>query len=181
MDIAALILAAIALLVAFSAKAAAGGAGRTLDEGNRDLKDRLDELEQELKSDANVTRQLLAQISDGASPTREMIMEGQLWADVSPEDGKQMVEGADPRIIDVRTPQETAEGIIPGAILIPIEQIESRHAEIPNDGRTTLIYCAAGGRSAAACGFLIDKGYSNLHNLEGGMSAWPGEVGKPGA
>jgi rhodanese-related sulfurtransferase len=44
-----------------------------------------------------------------------------------------------------------------------------------------LIYCAGGGRSAAACEFLASKGYTNLHNLEGGFGAWQGPRARPSA
>jgi hydroxyacylglutathione hydrolase len=72
-----------------------------------------------------------------------------------------------------------AAGIIPGAILIPIDEIETRMKEIPRDGRTTLVYCASGGRSAAACEFLSRAGWGELMNLEGGFSAWNGPKATP--
>ena len=65
------------------------------------------------------------------------------------------------------------------ALLLPIEQIEERWPEIPKDGRTTLIYCAVGERSAAACEILSLQGYTNLHNLDGGIMSWSGPVERP--
>jgi rhodanese-related sulfurtransferase len=90
-----------------------------------------------------------------------------------------MVAAGDARVVDVRTAQETARGIVPGALLIPVQLLEERWKEIPKDGRKTLVYCAGGERSAAACEFLSHKGYENLYNLVGGFLAWSGPTAKP--
>jgi len=83
------------------------------------------------------------------------------------------------RVVDVRTPQETAAGMIPGALRIPVDEIEQRMKELPRDGRRTLVYCAGGSRSAAACEFLSRQGYEELYNLEGGFQSWSGPRAKP--
>ena len=64
-------------------------------------------------------------------------------------------------------------GHVPGALWIPVDQIETRAREVPRDGRV-LVVCAAGGRSASACDFLSSRGWTNLTNVLGGMSAYPG-------
>ena len=51
--------------------------------------------------------------------------------------------------------------------------------EIPRDGKPTLLYCAAGGRSAAACELLSSLGYVGLINLQGGFSSWSGPTERP--
>src|SRR5439155_1724028 len=109
-----------------------------------------------------------------------VVLEGRLWRAASPDEAKQMVAAGNLRILDVRTPRETAGGIIPGAILIPVQELEARWKEIPRDGRTTLVYCAGGERSAAACEMLSAKGYENLFNLSGGMLSWGGPTARPG-
>ena len=58
-------------------------------------------------------------------------------------------------------------------------EIEERKRELPTDGRAMLVYCAAGGRSAAVCDHLSKEGFDNLHNLTGGFGAWPGAKGQP--
>jgi len=60
-----------------------------------------------------------------------------------------------------------------------MDEIEERKRELPTDGRAMLVYCAAGGRSAAVCDHLSKEGFENLHNLTGGFGAWPGAKDRP--
>ena len=73
--------------------------------------------------------------------------------------------------VDVRTPSEQARGIIPGALCLPLDQIERRSAEIPVD-RPMLIYCASGMRSRLAASILCRQGRKDIANLSGGIGAW---------
>ena len=74
-------------------------------------------------------------------------------------------------LIDVRTEAEVAQGVINGAIHIPLHLLPLRAAEIPQD-IPVVIYCRSGARSAQACAFMASKGYENMHNLAGGDTAW---------
>ncbi len=78
------------------------------------------------------------------------------------------------KVLDVREPSEFATGVIPGAILIPLAQVEKRVAEL--DGfkdQPMYVICGSGGRSAQAIKVLASKyGFTQLHNVKGGMSAW---------
>ena len=80
-------------------------------------------------------------------------------------------------LIDVRTEGEVARGVIGGAIHIPLHLLPLRADEIPQD-KPVVIYCNSGARSAQACAFMNAKGFSNMHNLAGGMMAWA-RSGKP--
>ena len=75
------------------------------------------------------------------------------------------------RLIDVRTEAEVAQGVIDGAIHIPLHLLPLRAADIPQDA-PVVIYCRSGARSAQACAFMASKGYDNMHNLSGGIMAW---------
>lgn len=75
-------------------------------------------------------------------------------------------------LIDVRTPAEVAEGMAPGAINIPLQEIEQRLSEFPKD-KDLLIYCRSGKRSMAASNFLIENGYDKVFNVVGGFLAFP--------
>ena len=75
-------------------------------------------------------------------------------------------------LIDVRTPAEVAEGMAPGAINIPLQEIQQRLAEFPKD-KDLLIYCRSGKRSMAASNFLIENGYEKVFNVVGGFLAFP--------
>ena len=74
-------------------------------------------------------------------------------------------------LIDVRTADEVAHGVIDGAIHIPLHLLPLRAADIPQD-KPVVIYCRSGARSAQACSFMASRGYSNMHNLSGGIMAW---------
>ncbi|MFG3612080.1 rhodanese-like domain-containing protein [Rummeliibacillus stabekisii] len=80
----------------------------------------------------------------------------------------------DLHIVDVRENEEVANGIIPGAIHIPLGQIPERMEEL-NKETSYIFVCHAGGRSFSACSYLEGLGY-DVTNLEGGMSAWEGEL-----
>jgi adenylyltransferase/sulfurtransferase len=79
--------------------------------------------------------------------------------------------GDQPFILDVRQPEEEAEGTIPGALLIPLATLPDRLSELPQD-REILVHCKAGGRSARAVKFLHESGFPKAVNVEGGINAW---------
>lgn len=77
--------------------------------------------------------------------------------------------------LDVRQPNEYETGHIPGAKLIPLPDITSRFGEI-NSNKSTVVYCAVGGRSRIATQMMAAKGFSDVYNLSGGFKAWKGEA-----
>lgn len=79
--------------------------------------------------------------------------------------------GDDLFIIDVRQPEEEAEGTIPGALLIPLATLPGRIGDLPTE-REILVHCKAGGRSAKAVHYLQEAGFENVINVEGGINAW---------
>jgi len=74
-------------------------------------------------------------------------------------------------MLDVRTPEEFAEGHIAGARLIPVQELEKRLAEVPKD-RQVYVYCRSGARSARASRMLFRAGFTNIENVTGGIQAW---------
>lgn len=79
--------------------------------------------------------------------------------------------GADITLIDVRQPHETANGTIPGALLIPLDQLQQRIGEV-DSAAALVVYCAAGVRSRRAAGLLEQAGFKRVRSLAGGYSAW---------
>jgi rhodanese-related sulfurtransferase len=71
------------------------------------------------------------------------------------------------QLIDVREADEFAEGRLPGALNIPLSELETRFTEIGRDAPVVLV-CARGGRSAMAAEYMASQGYSVLYNLESG-------------
>lgn len=77
-------------------------------------------------------------------------------------------------IVDVREQAEWDEVRIPGAILLPLSELEARFAELPKD-KALILQCRSGRRSLTAGHFLAEQGYTDLTNLEGGILAWMDE------
>jgi rhodanese-related sulfurtransferase len=76
-----------------------------------------------------------------------------------------------PLLVDVREANEFEEVRAPGAVLVPMSSFAARAAELPSD-RPLMVVCHLGGRSAAAAGFLIRSGRTDVVNVGGGMDAW---------
>jgi len=75
--------------------------------------------------------------------------------------------------IDVREPDEVAQGVIPGATAIPRGFLEARIEDVVRDrNEPVVVYCAGGARSAFATQSLHDLGYTNVVSLAGGFGAW---------
>jgi rhodanese-related sulfurtransferase len=77
---------------------------------------------------------------------------------------------ADAVMLDVREPDEWQAGHIEGALHIPLADLPSRLAELPEDGDLVVV-CRSGARSARAVSWLAQNGHDAV-NLEGGMGAW---------
>lgn len=79
-------------------------------------------------------------------------------------------------ILDVRSEEEFAQKHIPGAVLIPDYEIESRsEGELPDKDQQILVYCRTGRRSAIAAKDLVGMGYTNVKDF-GGITTWPYET-----
>ena len=178
MEYVALGIAVVALLAALVGRAKAAGLTTLAQDSQRDARRMSENLAEGVEKELGVMRRQLAEVAAGDAPTREMILDGRLWRDVSSPEGRAMLEAGGLHVLDVRAPQETAAGVIPGAQLIPVDQLQERMRELPKDGKPTLIYCAGGGRSAAACEFLSGEGFDGLYNLSGGFGSWGGSVEK---
>ena len=79
-------------------------------------------------------------------------------------------------IVDVRTPEEFAEGHIPGAINVPNEEIGIEMPDaLPDKDQLLLVYCRRGNRSKEASQKLADMGYTNVYEF-GGIETWTGDI-----
>ena len=75
------------------------------------------------------------------------------------------------RIIDVREPQEIAQGSIPGAEPMPMSVLGSRLGELDQQEQLVFI-CRSGARSGQVCAHLAQNGFENAFNLRGGVIGW---------
>lgn len=88
-----------------------------------------------------------------------------------------LMAGNDILLVDVRTDDEAARGIIQGARHIPLHLIPLKTDDL--DGEQPLVfYCHSGMRSAQSAAFMASKGRKNIYNLQGGILAW-GKSGYP--
>ena len=95
---------------------------------------------------------------------------------ISQETAKEIMDTKECIILDVRTPEEFAEGHIPGAILIPDYEITEKASNILTDkDALILVYCRSGRRSKNAANQLVDMGYTNIKEF-GGIIDWPYEI-----
>ena len=91
---------------------------------------------------------------------------------------KVMRDEKDYIILDVRRPDEYAEGHIPGAINVPNEEIGTAEiAELPDKSQLILVYCRSGRRSKDVSEKLVKLGYTNIVEF-GGILDWKGEIEK---
>lgn len=96
---------------------------------------------------------------------------------ITAEEAYTRMNSGDPVVVvDVRTAEEYAENHIPGAILIPNEEIGAEPlAALPVLNAEILLYCRSGNRSAQAAQKLADMGYSNVSDF-GGIQGWTYET-----
>lgn len=104
--------------------------------------------------------------ADDASPSSPITM-------LDPADTSAVLALDDIRIIDVRTPQEFAEGHIAGAELIDIAQPDfaERIASLDRDA-TYFVYCRSDNRSGVATEMMLEMGFTTMYELRGGTIAW---------
>lgn len=86
-----------------------------------------------------------------------------------------MQSQADLVVLDIRTPEEVAEGVLPGAIAIDFysDTFRDQLAELDR-GVPYLVYCRSGNRSAEAVTMMTDLGFEEIYELDGGIVSWVG-------
>ncbi len=75
------------------------------------------------------------------------------------------------RVIDVRELQEIAMGTVPKAQAVPLNTLPGNVQNLSKDEKLVMV-CRSGARSAQACVYLQQQGFSNVYNLRGGMMNW---------
>ncbi len=105
---------------------------------------------------------------------------------ISLEEASEMRGDANVVIVDVRRPDEYAEGHIKDVIFMPVDDVLARVDELPKD-KKLLFICAQGVRSGLACEMAAAMGIATerLYNVEDGVAAWiekgfPTEYGQGG-
>ena len=76
-------------------------------------------------------------------------------------------------VVDVRTEDEFMDGAFPGAVNIPLGELQQRFAELEPKDKVIVLYCASGARSAMAARILKGAGWKDVVNA-GGLYDMPG-------
>ena len=106
-------------------------------------------------------RELLRQTKSQISETTPEEVHGRL-------EGGQRLE-----VVDVREPDETQHGTLPGAHTLSRAHFESRIEDIvPDKSAPVVLYCASGVRSAFAAKTLTELGYEDVSSMAGGFIRW---------
>jgi rhodanese-related sulfurtransferase len=105
---------------------------------------------------------------------RDKLQEGLFY--VSPEElARRLRSDRAPLVLDVRDPNELERelGQLPGALNIPLGQLQQRIGELSTHKRRDIVaVCRTGRRSEAAARILQDSGFERVFVLKGGMTAW---------
>ena len=105
------------------------------------------------------------------------------YEEIDPETLATWIEkGEAIKLIDVRSPEEYAQGIIEGGELLPLHMVPLQMPEA-KEGEKLVIYCRTGMRSGQACGYLSQQGIKGAMNLRGGIVSWARQgypVSRPG-
>ncbi len=90
----------------------------------------------------------------------------------------QLDSDSDAIVLDVRTDDEVADGIIPNAIHIDIYKGQEFISEIEDldKSKNYYVYCRSGNRSGQACAIMDELGFNNAYNLQGGILEWDGDL-----
>lgn len=75
------------------------------------------------------------------------------------------------QLIDVRTPEEYAQGHLRGAVLLPLSTLNGRIKDL-DAKRPLVLYCHSGRRSGQALRILLSSGFPEAKHLAGGLLAW---------
>jgi phage shock protein E len=93
---------------------------------------------------------------------------------LSPADAHAAIAAENPpQVLDVRSAEEYAEGHVPGAMLIPHDELASRLSELDRD-RPVLVYCRSGRRSTLAETLLETEGF-DVRQIDGSWQRWQAE------
>lgn len=92
---------------------------------------------------------------------------------LSPAEAVMLINRSNAFVLDVREEAEFASGHIAGATHIPLKDLASRLGELKkHQNKAVLVNCQRGARSAKACNILRQAEFTQVNNLQGGLSAW---------
>lgn len=95
------------------------------------------------------------------------------FTNVEPANAVKLINHDDALILDVRENNEVSNGMIMGALHIPLGGLKNRLSELEeHKDKPVIVGCRSGHRSGMACGQLKKAGFETVYNLKGGIMAW---------
>lgn len=90
--------------------------------------------------------------------------------EIAPERVKELLDGGQAQVVDVRTPEEREAARLPGSAHVPLDRLEDAAGELDKD-RAVIFYCRGGDRSALAAEAFRASGW-DATSMRGGIVAW---------
>ncbi|OGR52188.1 MAG: hypothetical protein A2049_12400 [Elusimicrobia bacterium GWA2_62_23] len=93
---------------------------------------------------------------------------------MKPEEARYFIESKNPVVIDIRTAEEHAAGYIAPTHLVLdyyAPDFKEQLAKLDR-GAKYLLYCRSGRRTGASLLIMKDLGFTDIHDIEGGITAW---------
>ena len=110
--------------------------------------------------------------SNTEATTEQVVQQEEIIVDVTVSQFKDLI-ATEGTVLDVRTPEEWAEGTIPNAEKMNYNDDDfASQVEKLDKTKPVFVYCKRGGRSAGAAEILKEKGFTKVYNLDGGITAW---------
>lgn len=95
------------------------------------------------------------------------------YRELTSSEADEFIRTDNPLILDVRTQREYTMGHLENAMLIPVQELQSRINELEDHKNSEiLVYCATGNRSTVASKIFIDAGFNKIFNLRHGIADW---------
>jgi len=106
----------------------------------------------------------------GGSGAAAEVAQSNLPLEVSVDEAYERYQAGD-FLLDVRTQEEWDDYHIPGTTLIPLDELESRASEVPDD-QNVVVVCRSGNRSQVGRDTLLEAGFTQVTSMDGGVGTW---------
>ncbi|UCH90745.1 MAG: rhodanese-like domain-containing protein [Nitrospirota bacterium] len=174
-SIASLLIAGVALWVAWRMRQELSGIKRE----KYYLEQKVKAVPSQIEATVEPLRIQLALLAQGRPVSNRLIRAGRLYHEITASEAGEFLSAhasADRILwIDVRSGEEFSKRHIPGAKLLPVEELEMRYrTEIPLTLDKIFVYCAGGDRSRLACDFLSRHDFGNIYHIKDGLQGWEG-------
>jgi len=135
-------------------------------------------IEDKIDFSVALQRNHLVRVKNNEDLSDDQILLGCPYNDLTPEKSYELFknEKKDVILLDVSMKGFNPDNRPKNAIIIPLEDLNTRYSEIQNKTTPILVISEEGVRSIVACEALIRKGFFNLNNISGGYKFWPEEV-----